>query len=157
VCQCRYRVVGGLGRKVRSPAEDVIEAISLPSTKTQHDPRACRYGRRFEAKFFIFDERTDRLFEQFRCGLPCVIDRPMSKYLMNERLTPEKIRQLSVAERLRLIEDVWASLSETPERIQVPDWHRAEVDTRLAAHERDPEAAQPWADVKADILRKLRK
>jgi putative addiction module component (TIGR02574 family) len=76
---------------------------------------------------------------------------------MDERLSPEKIRQFSVAERLRLIEDVWASLSETPEKVEVPDWHRTELETRLAAHGRDPEAAQPWADVKADILRKLRK
>jgi len=48
-------------------------------------------------------------------------------------------------------------LSETPARVEVADWHRAELDTRLAAHERDPEATQPWTDVKADILRKLRK
>jgi Putative addiction module component len=47
---------------------------------------------------------------------------------MSEQLTLEKIRQLSVSERLRLIEDVWASLSETPERIEVPDWHRAQLD-----------------------------
>jgi putative addiction module component (TIGR02574 family) len=76
---------------------------------------------------------------------------------MSEQLTLEKIRQLSVSERLRLIEDVWASLSETPERIEVPDWHRAQLDARLAAHERDPAAAQPWGDVKADILRNVRK
>jgi putative addiction module component (TIGR02574 family) len=68
----------------------------------------------------------------------------------------EKIRQLSVSERLRIIEDVWVSLNETPESIEVPDWHRTELDARLAAHERDP-ATQPWSDVKADTLRNMRK
>ena len=75
---------------------------------------------------------------------------------MSEQLTLEKIRQLSVSERLRIIEDVWTSLNETPERIEVPDWHRTELDARLAAHERDP-ATQPWSDVKADTLRNMRK
>jgi putative addiction module component (TIGR02574 family) len=76
---------------------------------------------------------------------------------MNEQLTPEKIRQLSVAERLRLIEDVWTSLSEAPEKIEVPEWHRAELEARLAAHELDPFSARPWAEVKANILRATRK
>jgi hypothetical protein len=52
--------------------------------------------------------------------------------------------------------NVWASLNETPERIEVPDWHRTELDARLAAHERDP-AMQPWSDVKADTLCNMRK
>jgi len=76
---------------------------------------------------------------------------------MNEQLTPEDIRRLSVAERLRLIEDVWASLSETPETVAVPEWHRAELDERLAAHDRDPTAARPWDEAKTDIRSALRK
>jgi len=76
---------------------------------------------------------------------------------MNNQLTPEEIRRLSVDERLRLIEDVWASLSEVPEKVDVPDWHRAELDKRLAAYGQDPSAAQPWSEAKADILRAMRK
>jgi len=76
---------------------------------------------------------------------------------MNKILPPEKLRELSVTERMELIEDVWASLSDKPEAVVVPDWHQQLLDERIAAHERDPGAAKPWDDVKADILDTLRK
>jgi putative addiction module component (TIGR02574 family) len=76
---------------------------------------------------------------------------------MNDQLTPDQIRELSVAERLQLIEDVWETLCDAPTTVPVPDWHREELDARMAAHEIDPAAARPWADVKAEILRSLRK
>ena len=76
---------------------------------------------------------------------------------MNKHVPAAKLQELSVSERLQLIEDVWASLCESPETVDVPDWHRAELDKRLAAHERDPGAATPWDEVKADILASLRK
>jgi putative addiction module component (TIGR02574 family) len=77
---------------------------------------------------------------------------------MNNQLTPEEVRQLiTVEERLRLIEDVWISLSEAPEKVEVPERHRTELDARLAAHERDPSRTQAWFEAKADILRAVRK
>ncbi len=76
---------------------------------------------------------------------------------MNERLTAEQLRQLSVAERLKLIEDVWLSLEETPGGISVPEWHCTELDARLASHERDPASPKPWSEVKEGILDLLRK
>ncbi len=74
---------------------------------------------------------------------------------MNKIASTQKLRELSVSDRMDLIEDVWATLSETPESIPVPDWHRAELDERIAAHERDPRAARPWNEVKAEILSSL--
>jgi putative addiction module component (TIGR02574 family) len=76
---------------------------------------------------------------------------------MNKHLTDAEIRALPVAERLRLIEDLWASLDAEAEPLPLPDWHRVELDARLAAHERDPAATRPWAEAKADILSALRK
>src|SRR5881628_2449875 len=37
---------------------------------------------------------------------------------------PTKVRSLSVADRLRLLEEIWDSLAETPEAIPVTDAHR---------------------------------
>ena len=76
---------------------------------------------------------------------------------MNKHLTPEDIRQLPVAERLRLIEELWDSLDAEPAALPVPDWHKAELDKRLAAHDADPAAARPWDEVKADILANFHK
>jgi putative addiction module component (TIGR02574 family) len=44
----------------------------------------------------------------------------------------EEVLHLPAAERLRLVEDVWDSLVASAEEIPVPDWHRAELETRLA-------------------------
>lgn len=77
---------------------------------------------------------------------------------MNKHLTQEDIRALSVEERLRLIEDLWASLDGADaDALPLPGWHETVVNDRLAAHERDPDAAQSWDDVKSDLLGRLRK
>ena len=76
---------------------------------------------------------------------------------MNKHVAAGKLQELSVAERLQLMEDIWASLCAAPDKLDVPDWHRSELDGRMAAHGRDPAAARPWAEVQAEILDALRK
>lgn len=73
---------------------------------------------------------------------------------MNDFLPASKIQELSVADRLRLLEEVWVSLSANPEAIPVPDWHRGELDKRLAVPELDDQA-RPWDIAKSEILSKL--
>jgi putative addiction module component (TIGR02574 family) len=75
---------------------------------------------------------------------------------MNRPFSPEDIRQLPVADRLRLMEALWASLDAESAALLVPDWHKVELDNRVAAHEADPAAARPWDEVKAEILAHLR-
>jgi putative addiction module component (TIGR02574 family) len=48
------------------------------------------------------------------------------------------IRQLSVAERLLLVEEIWNSIAAEPAAVPGPDSHRAELDRRLSAYEKDP-------------------
>lgn len=74
---------------------------------------------------------------------------------MNKPLTPVEIAALPVADRLELIEQLWDSLESEAAELAVPEWHRAELDRRLAAHAANPSAARPWDEVKADILRKI--
>jgi putative addiction module component (TIGR02574 family) len=76
---------------------------------------------------------------------------------MNKILSRDQLRELSVPERMELLDDVWASLIEQPDRVPVPEWHRQILDERIAAHERDPDAARPWDDVKSEIMSNLRK
>ena len=44
----------------------------------------------------------------------------------------DEILHLPAAERLRLVEDVWDSLAASTDDVPVPEWHRAELDDRLA-------------------------
>ena len=67
--------------------------------------------------------------------------------------------QLSAEDRLRLIEKLWDSLEDGIDRAagSLPEWHKAELEARIAAHDRHPSAALPWDEVKADIVAALRK
>ena len=43
-----------------------------------------------------------------------------------------EILDLPAAERLRLVEDIWDSLATSVTDLPVPEWHREELDKRLA-------------------------
>lgn len=48
-------------------------------------------------------------------------------------------RDLSVSERIQLVEDIWDSIvAEQPDAIQLTPAQRAELDRRLEAHDADP-------------------
>ena len=74
---------------------------------------------------------------------------------MNEVMTKADIERLSAADRLKLMEELWESLRRAPETVEVPDWHREELDRRCAARERDPQAARPWEEARRAILDEL--
>lgn len=76
---------------------------------------------------------------------------------MNKHFTSEEVRKLPVEEHLRLMEDVWASLEVEGAELAVPEWHKSELDLRLESHRSQPDKAQNWPDVKAEILDGLRK
>jgi putative addiction module component (TIGR02574 family) len=58
----------------------------------------------------------------------------------------DQIMRLPPAERLRLVEDIWDSLTVSPDEVPVPDWHLEELERRLA----DPaeEATLTWEQVR---------
>jgi len=69
------------------------------------------------------------------------------------RLTIEEIRELSVAERVQLAEEIWDSIAAQPELLEVTEAQRAELDRRLQAHEADSSAATPWEEVRGKLDR----
>jgi putative addiction module component (TIGR02574 family) len=64
------------------------------------------------------------------------------------------IRSLTVADRLRLLEEIWDSLAETPELVPVTDAQRKELARRRREHARNPSAAKSWARVRARLRRR---
>ncbi len=59
------------------------------------------------------------------------------------------IDQMSPEARLRLIGEIWDSLS--PDGGVLTDSHREELDRRLAAADADPAAGVPWEEVRARL------
>ena len=61
------------------------------------------------------------------------------------------VEQLTVAQRLELIALLWDSIPDSLEALPVPEWHRQELDRRLAAADAAPDAGIPWEQVKARL------
>ena len=57
------------------------------------------------------------------------------------------LQRLSSVEKLELIGQLWDSLSDSQIDLPMPDWHREELDQRLADADANPQAARPWSDV----------
>jgi|CXWL01.1.fsa_nt_gi putative addiction module component (TIGR02574 family) len=62
------------------------------------------------------------------------------------------ILALPVAERLELLQAIWDSVAQAPDPYPLSEAERYELDQRLEAYRRDPDAVSPWAEVRARIL-----
>lgn len=55
---------------------------------------------------------------------------------------------LTVEQRLELIGELWDGIPDSVDALPLPDWHREELERRLAAADAQPDAAIPWETVK---------
>ena len=61
---------------------------------------------------------------------------------------------LTVDQRLDLIGELWDGIPDSLDELPVPDWHREELERRLAAADADPDAGIPWEQVKRRLREK---
>jgi len=61
------------------------------------------------------------------------------------------IHQLSVQERLLLIEQIWDSLPEEVEPGEIPEWHLPELARRRSQIQPDSSAGKPWREVLSSL------
>ena len=69
-------------------------------------------------------------------------------------ITTADIANMPVEDRLQLVEDIWDSIAELPEAVEIPEWHKSELEKRLKAYHENPEAGSPWSEVKKRVLKK---
>ena len=55
---------------------------------------------------------------------------------------------LSPAEKLQLVEDLWDDLAGTPESVPVHEWQKQELARRKANLQKNPASGLAWEDVK---------
>lgn len=67
------------------------------------------------------------------------------------RLAKENILDLSISERIQLVEDIWDSIACVPESIQLSEEQKVELDRRLDAYHADPGKGSPWETVRERI------
>ena len=68
---------------------------------------------------------------------------------MNAQLS--EILQLSIAERIQLVEDIWDSIAAVPDAISLTEEQEAELERRLEAYRANPSEGISWNDLKKNL------
>lgn len=64
------------------------------------------------------------------------------------------IGEMSVPERMELIGMIWDSITDAEVDVPLPEWHRRELERRLAASDANPDDVVPWEEVQARLRNK---
>jgi putative addiction module component (TIGR02574 family) len=70
---------------------------------------------------------------------------------MSPTLRALGIDQLSVAQRLLLVEEIWDSIAEQEGEIAITEAQRIDLQRRVAAYEANPKAGASWEEVKSRL------
>jgi putative addiction module component (TIGR02574 family) len=68
-----------------------------------------------------------------------------------KKITTSDVLELSVPERIELVEDIWDSIAAVPDSIPLTNAQREELDRRLESYHQNPEAGSPWEVVRERI------
>jgi putative addiction module component (TIGR02574 family) len=71
---------------------------------------------------------------------------------MKRTIKLSDVLTLSVPERIELVEDIWDSIAENPDKVELTEAQKAVLDARLDAYHRNPSEGSPWDVVKNRIL-----
>jgi putative addiction module component (TIGR02574 family) len=69
---------------------------------------------------------------------------------MNTEFT--QVFELTLSEKLQLLEDLWDNIAQTPAQIPVLDWQKEELAKRKATYLQNPDSGSSWEVVKERIL-----
>jgi len=76
---------------------------------------------------------------------------------MNKALR-DQLMKLTPAEKIELAMDLWDSIPPGSDDLPgLTDAQKAEIDRRLAEHERDPGRIKPWEEVRASLWARYNK
>lgn len=70
---------------------------------------------------------------------------------MSPTLKAFGIDQLSVAQRVLLVEEIWDSIVEEQEELPLTEAQKVDLQRRLATYEANPKAGSSWDEVKARL------
>ena len=68
------------------------------------------------------------------------------------KLSAADTLDLPISERIQLVTEIWESIAQCPDQIELTDATRQLIRERLAAHRANPAQGSPWEEVKGRIL-----
>lgn len=67
----------------------------------------------------------------------------------------KQLRELPVAERIQLVEDLWDTITEEPENVRLTPAQTTELDRRLDRLEESPDEGVEWETLRSRIQNSL--
>ncbi|NEP14125.1 MAG: addiction module protein [Symploca sp. SIO2C1] len=65
-----------------------------------------------------------------------------------EKLLPSNILELSISERIQLVQDIWDTIAISSEEVAITDSQKQELSRRLKLYEQNPDCLTKWEDFK---------
>ena len=69
-------------------------------------------------------------------------------------LTATDTLDLSIPERIQLVEDVWDTIAAEADLVELSEGEKKVIDERLKAYQQNPDSGSPWKDVFKRIVGK---
>jgi len=69
---------------------------------------------------------------------------------------PPEFNSAPKEQRIAFVQDLWDQIAQDPENVPVPESHKSILEERLEAYRRNPQGGHPWAEVRDQLLEKLR-
>jgi putative addiction module component (TIGR02574 family) len=70
-----------------------------------------------------------------------------------ENLLPQNILQLTIAERIQLVQDIWDSITVDADDVTISDAQKKELERRLELYYQNPHQVSSWEEVKQKFNR----
>jgi len=64
----------------------------------------------------------------------------------------KQAKNLSIADRIRLVEEIWDTIAEENEAFELTDAQKRELDKRLASFRNNPGQGRTWDEIKAEFM-----
>lgn len=64
-----------------------------------------------------------------------------------------EILEMSVAERIQIVEDIWDSIALSPESLPITETERRELDSRLKSHAENPNEGIEWNQLRENLMK----
>jgi putative addiction module component (TIGR02574 family) len=68
------------------------------------------------------------------------------------RVSIDQILELPTAERVAIVQEIWKSVLEHPDDVEITATQREELERRWVDLQQNPEDGEPWSDVKKSLL-----
>ncbi len=69
-----------------------------------------------------------------------------------KKITATDVLELSIPERIQLVEDIWDTITAQATSVELTDAEKRIIDARLERYHQNPELGSPWEDVYKRIV-----